>query len=56
MKIDPNAPKEHRVACPDCPDGYIWNELGQTDKECPTCRGRAYVVEAIAALNAEPKP
>ena len=30
-------------ACPSCPDGYVWNSSGQTPKECPTCKGKAYL-------------
>lgn len=29
--------------CPDCPDGYVWNTNGQTNKECPTCKGNAFI-------------
>ena len=28
-------------ACPDCPDGKVWNSDGPTCKVCPTCGGHA---------------
>lgn len=30
-------------SCPSCPDGYVWDEYGQTDEECPVCQGHAIV-------------
>lgn len=32
-----------RFACPNCPDGYVWNREGQTGNACPTCKGKAYL-------------
>lgn len=29
------------MACPDCPDGNVWNADGPTGKACPTCGGHA---------------
>lgn len=33
-----------KVPCGFCPDGYVWNEDGPTDKECFNCRGKAYIL------------
>lgn len=45
------------VKCPDCPDGYVWNERGPTDKPCPTCGGEARVrvpFDALGSLTSLP--
>lgn len=36
-------PIAKRATCPVCPDGYVWNESGPTDRACPTCGGTAFV-------------
>lgn len=31
--------------CPDCPDGYVWNDDSPTSAACPTCGGLAYILK-----------
>ncbi len=31
------------IPCTDCPDGFVWTTKGQTNQECPTCKGHGFL-------------
>ena len=47
---DQDAVAETYKACPECPDGGVWNMNGPTGATCPTCKGYAMVKLNGAAL------
>lgn len=39
----PHSEDAHRVKCPDCPDGQLWDKNGPTSDACLTCGGNAFI-------------